>query len=77
MKDQHTPPMLIAGIRAGDRSQDVNRAYFKHHLTSIQYERAYIADETSEAIPLGTTIIVRRIGVQHLRTFVPPQGGLN
>jgi hypothetical protein len=43
-----TPPIYVAGVRASDRSQDVDGAYFTRYPDRTEYTRAYIAGETPE-----------------------------
>jgi hypothetical protein len=71
------PPIFVAGVRADDPSQDADGAYFTRNPAVLEYTRAYIAGETHEPMPLGTRVIVRRIGRNRARAFVAPQEGLN
>ena len=71
------PPIYVTGIRAGDRSQDVDGAYFMRYPACTEYTRAYIAGETPETLPVGTKVIVKRIGATRARAFVLPEEGLN
>jgi hypothetical protein len=73
----HIPPIYVSGIRAGDRSQDVDGAYFTRYPGRTEYTRAYIDGETPEPMPVGTTVIVKRIGATRARAFVLPKEGLN
>jgi hypothetical protein len=77
MSNRRTPPIYVAGVRAGDRSQDVDGAYFTHHPHTTEYTRAYIAGETPEPLPVGTKVIVKRHGATRMRAFVLPEEGLN
>jgi hypothetical protein len=70
-------PVIVAGVRAGDRSQDVDCAYFRRNPKVVEYTRAYIAGETPEPLPPGTRVVVKRDGATRMRAFVLPQEGLN
>jgi hypothetical protein len=72
-----TPPILVAGIRASDRSQDVDGAHFTRYPDRTEYTRAYIAGESPEPMPVGTKVIVRRIGTTRARAFVLPSSEVN
>jgi hypothetical protein len=43
----------------------------------MQYTRDLIPGESPEPMPLGTKVIVRRIGYNRAHALVPPQEGLN
>jgi hypothetical protein len=71
-------PILMQGVQPGDRSQDIDCAYFRRNPKATEYMRAYIPGETVEPMPLGTKVLVKRIGPYgRARAFCPPQEGLN
>jgi hypothetical protein len=71
-------PIIYQPPRASDRSQDIDADYFMHHPGVSEYERDLIAGESLEPMPLGTRVVVKRIGAyQRARAFVLPEEGLN
>lgn len=66
-----TEPPKSKGFRQATR-QDT--AYFNAHPDAREYTRPYVPGETPQALPYGTTVIVRRLGAHaRVRAFVAPQ----
>jgi hypothetical protein len=66
-------PIIFAAPRASDRSQDVDADYFTRHPGVTEYERDLIVGESPEPMPLGTRVIVRRVGqYERWRAFRVP-----
>lgn len=71
-------PILHQPPRADDRSQDIDAAYFTRHPGVTECERDLIAGESPTPLPLGTRVIVKRMGAyRRARAFVPPSEGLD
>ena len=71
------PTIIAMPPRAADPSQDVDAAYFRRHPEARVYERDALPGELPEAMPPGTRVWVRRVGIQRIRGFIPPKEGLN
>jgi hypothetical protein len=78
MRGRSVPVVNMSAHLPDDPSVMPDTRYFLSHPEINRFERAYVPGETIEPMPLGTRVIVQRIGKdRRARAFVPPQEGLN